>query len=423
MFSKNHVQNFFIKQLTAVLFILILSINTQAAKVDNITKLIFFKKDNIPYAIFQESLFHPTEQSYSKGNLVSRGYSESRISVYNIATGKIIAQKELGRTDSAEACLMLGYTTDNLWIYSLKYKSGLQSLDPLTLNRKISQATIYSKLTQDIGRFKEPDWQHIGNYYAVSSIQHKLIVTNQNNEKFYIDIENYIPEKITEPIVLNPSYNENLKNSVSIQNKEWKFDGFDDMKLINGQDTIDNLTFLYGSFIMEQNPKKLFAYFLDNQEKLTAALEPLQKKPLPSNEEKKAMQAIQLQLDGNKTNINALIGGKNPNPHVLQSNANTFFVYSKDDNSDASVIRISKITINESNGVKVDWEQKISGMFYNVASARNTKAFKHFFGDFAPDFDFRHFELFDNHLIVIYLLQVCSINVETGEVEWSFILK
>jgi len=190
-----------IKNLFTTLFLFIaLSMNINAARVDNIAKVVFFKSNDLPFAAFQEILFHPTTQSYAKGNLVTSGYSESRISIYNLTNGKLIAQKNMGRIDSTEAFILLGYTPDNLWIYSLKYKSGLQSLDPITLERKISQATIYSKLTHTIGSFIMPQWHELKTSYGFSCIQQKLIVTNQQNEQFYIDAETFAPEKITELI-------------------------------------------------------------------------------------------------------------------------------------------------------------------------------------------------------------------------------
>jgi hypothetical protein len=424
MFSYyNHERTKYLKYIALILIQLFVYTGVYATQVDNITKLIFFKNNGIPYAIFQESLFHPTSQTYSKGNTIASGFTESRISVYNLNTGKLSAQKEMGRIDSAEASIVLGLTPSNLWIYSLKYKSGLQSLNPLTLERNISQATIYSKLKDNIGRFIEPDWQQIKKDYGFSCIQQKLIVTNDKNEHFYIDVEQFTSEKITEPLEFNPLYKDNLNSTAYINDSIWKLEGYDNMQLVLNNTTFNNFSFLYGNFILEQNPKHLFDYYANEQEQLSTQIQQLQSEPILSVKQQTEKDLLNQKMNASKRNISALINGKKPSDKLMQPNNHSFFIFSKADENDASVIKISKIELSESNKVSVAWERTISGMFYNVSSARNTRAFKYFFGDFAPNFDFRHFELIDNKLIVIYLMQVCCINIETGAIEWSFVLK
>lgn len=414
--------NYSLKLPAIVLFLILTALTSQAARVDNITQLVFFTVDEVPYAAFQETLYKPTTQSYSKGNMASSGFSESRISVYNLSNGRLIAQKHMGRIDSAEAFLLLGYSPDHLWIYSTHFKSGLQSLHPLTLEKNLSQANIYARLSQPIGRFAEPGWQQLADYYAYSHVQQKLIVTNQDGERFYIDPDNFCPEKISETLVLNPVYSDFLKSSANLKDKTWTLKGYDALKLSDSDEEDYGLSFTHGKFIMEQNPRRLLNYQLSKQENL---IEQLSEWEARTTSEKQGLQVsrIKAELDNAKNEVQQLLTGKKPGSVLLQSSPETFFIYSKNDNTPESLIRISKVRIKNSGKPELVWESAVPGMFYNVATARNSRMFKHYFGDFSPEFNFHHFELVDKHLIVIYLMQVCAINTQTGAVEWSFVLK
>ncbi|MGD9995133.1 MAG: hypothetical protein AB7S69_17675 [Salinivirgaceae bacterium] len=405
-----------------VLFLILTALTSQAARVDNITQLVFFTVDEVPYAAFQETLYKPTTQTYSKGSMASTGFNESRLSVYNLSNGRLIAQKHMGRIDSAEAFLLLGYSPGHLWIYSTHFKSGLQSLHPLTLEKNLSQANIYARLSQAIGRFAEPDWHELADYYAYSRVQQKLIVTNQDGERFYIDPDNFCPEKISETLVLNPEYSDFLKSSASLNDKTWSLKGYDGLKLSDSDEADYGLSFTHGKFIMEQNPRRLLKYQLSRQETL---MEQLAEWEARSASEKQSQQVSRLknELEEAKNEIQVLLTGKKPASKLLQASPESFFIYSRNDDSPESLIRISKVRIKNSGKPELLWETAVTEMFYNVATARNSRMFKHYFGDFSPEFNFHHFELVDKHLIVIYLMQVCAIDTQTGAVEWSFVLK
>jgi hypothetical protein len=423
MFCISDQKTDFILKLPAVILLLILTVLTsQAARVDNITQQVFFTIDQVPYAAFQETLYKPTTQTYSKGSMASTGFNESRISVYNLTNGRIVAQKNMGRIDSTEAFLLLGYSPGHLWIYSTSFKSGLQSLHPITLEKNLSQANIYARLSQPIGRFAEPGWQKLADYYAYSQVQQKLIVTNQDGERFYIDPDNFCPEKISETLVLNPVFSDFLKNAANLKDKTWTLKGYDALSLSDSEAEDYGLSFTHGKFIMEQNPRNLLTYQLNRQENLMEQLAAWESR---STSEKKELQVSRLksELEDTKREVQLLLTGKKPNSILLQASPESFFIYSRNDDTPESLIRISKIRIKNSGKPELLWETAVPGMFYNVATARNSRIFKHYFGDFSPEFSFHHFEMTGNRLIVIYLMQVCAIDTQTGTIEWSFVLK
>ncbi|MCK9207140.1 MAG: hypothetical protein M0P66_08520 [Salinivirgaceae bacterium] len=392
------------------------------ASLDNILKVVIYQQEQNNYLILHESFYHPQSESYSKGNTRSIGYNSSRLSVYDLSNGKLVTQKEMGRMDSTEACLVLGCTPGNLWIYSKKYKSGLQSLNPLTLERKTTQAYIYVHLHYDIGRFVEPDWNEMNQFYGFDRIQQKVIVTNHVQEKYLIDMEKFTAEKMVDPVNINPDYKPNLKSAAKFCGENLKMDGFDWMVIKNSKETYNKTSFLFGQFIIDVNIHRLFLHYLEMQENFQLEIESLSKPNLTDFEVSRKA-ALEYQQSLTKTNLTALFAGRKPDDVLLMPNKESFFVYSKAEDTDASVIQVSKIHCDEKNQMLMEWKTTVPGMFYNISTARNTREFKAYFGDFPPQIDGIHFELVNNQLLIFYLTQVCGIDVNTGKIQWSFSVK
>jgi hypothetical protein len=394
---------------------------SQTAKFDEVLKTIVYKQDGNEYLILHESMYQTKSQSYSKGNIRSSGYNFTRISVYNINNGRLVIQKEMGAVDSAEACLVLGCTDDNLWIYSKKYRSGLQSLHPLTLEKNVSQATIYKNLKQGIGLFIEPVFQELDKNYGFDPIQQKLIITNELNQKYYIDLEIFTTEKINESVNLKFFWKNYLRSAAYFCDSLWKMDGFDKMVLVGNTVKTIEPEFLNGLFIMEQNPVNLFKHYIQLQEQLSSQLSyPEDNQNMPDLDKKTK---LELKLNYTKNNITFILKGTKPDDVLLQPAQKSFFVWSRENEAMESVAKVSRVTSTEYGKFTIDWETPIPGMFFNISTARNTNRFKNQFGDFIPQSDFVQFELVNQRILILYLGQICCLNTETGVVEWAFYIK
>lgn len=393
--------------------VLLIPKSTNASTIDNILNTLFYSHNDSSYLILHESVFHPTSGSYEKGNLRSQGYNSSQISVYNLLNGKLVAQKQMGKIDSTENCILLGCSENNLWMYSKKYKSGLQSLHPLTLKTKITQAQIYKSLKTSIGRFNDAKWQTIRSFYGFDAIQQKLIITNIDNKQYYIDISTFTTQEITEKIILETDYNDYFSESVLFNDTIWKLDGYKEMTLKCGNYEIFKPTFLYGRFILEQNKLKLFNLFFSIQEeRLFRNIED------STTSLQLATQNNMLEISRN--NISNLILGKKPKDILLQTDANSLYIFSKSKDQPDAFINITKLKSDTFGEFTTEWSTSISGMFYNIAQARKTRKFKQYFGDIIPESDYQFIQTFNNKLIVIYLSHVCCINTQNGKTIWKF---
>ncbi len=387
--------------------------NVDSQNVDNILKACFYSQHDTSYLILHESHFHPTSGSYEKGKMWAQGYTTSKILVYNLNNGSLTTQKEMGMMDSTEACFILGCSNNNLWLYSYKHKSGLQSLKPLTLEKNISQATIYKSLNISFGRFIDPNWQDMRQYFGFDPVQQKLIVTNTLRQQYYIDAETFATQPLTEKIELNQPDNNYLEETAVFKDSTWTLDGYEQMNFKCGDITIDQPTFLYGKFIMEQNKLRLFHHFLHVYESNLA----------PQGKSQNTVSEVDsLQIDA-KNNIESLIKGEKPDDVLLQTDPHCFYVYSKSDKVPEADIKISKIRSVKFGEFTEVWSVSPQGMFYNVAQARNTRIFRQYFGDFVPEFNYQLFQVFDNKLVIIYLTQVCCIDINTGKIIFQFRLR
>lgn len=382
----------------------------KAASFDNILKVLFYTENNQEYLILHESLYHVTAGAYKQGNMISQGYNSSRISVFNLQTGHIIAQKDMGPIDSASACVVLGCSPGNLWIYHQKYKSGLQSLNPVTLNRGTSQAKIYNNLKTSIGRFINPEWNNISSYYAFDEIQQKLIVTNTNKQQFYLDIESFTTEPIKDALKPNNEEEKFMVSEVVFKDSVWKLDGYDLLHFKSRTIEVAEPEFLFGQFILEKNKMRLFHFFYNLQENISNIDRPLSEKE-------------QNILEKSQANIKKLIEGEKPDEVLLQPNTNSFFVFSRESKSADALVKISKINSEQFGYFNEVWSVSPPAMFYNVASARNTSKFKKYFGDVYPEFEYKFIQMHNNKLVIIYLLHICCIDINTGDILWYNKLK
>ena len=107
----------------------------------------------------------------------------------------------------------------------------------------------------------------------------------------------------------------------------------------------------------------------------------------------------------------------------MQTDSHSFYVLSKNEDIAEATIKISKVRSTQFGEFTELWSTSPVGMFYNVAQARNTSAFKQFFGTLQPEFNYSFYQIYDNKLVIIYLLQVCCIDIETGKIIWQFRLQ
>ncbi|MBI9066541.1 MAG: hypothetical protein JEZ09_04570 [Salinivirgaceae bacterium] len=385
----------YLKYIVLLVCVFCQSLNAKASinTTEDIVNIVFFNENEINYVAFQIEVFVKKGSSYEQGNLRTEGYNENKLCVFNLNNGELLAEKIMGRQDSLNAIYLIGYSNGNLWIYSKKHKSGLQSLDPLTLDKKISLATIYKTIDNNVGLFIDPEWREISKFYSYNTINNTLILTSSDSISYEMDPNSFSISKTNYKINTKTApKSKSETNNYLLQNISLL--GYKYMKIKWGTTTFENPTFLYGNFINNIQKDKKYLYY----KSLIDTLKDPDKTVL------KNMKALEKGLNADET---------------LLLHKNTFFVVGKSMEAGNAVLNISNLLINSNNTLQKNWDKSISGMFYNVSMARFSNEFKAYFGENVPPNCDAKFFLIDDQLIIIYLLRVCYINANTGEIIWQ----
>ena len=393
---------------------------------NEVHKAIFHSYKDSNYVILHLYNFRPLGGSYEKGNERVSGYNESEILIYNLDSRKLVAQKDFGLNNDISALEILGCSDSILWIYSMHYKSGLQGLNIYSLERKISQAQIYNRLSVWQGRFYDTKWNEINEYFGFNYISNSLIVTNYLKKQFLINTKSFEIEFINPPVLANRKKSD-YQSKVIYSDKD-TLNIFNGLIHKNKVEYLPNNPFFEGSFIAEQNVQKQYTYFnelllffknvLKNSSSMLARVK--------ASKDSEAYEELynnklwyEQKVAETKENIDALIMNKKADKLLLSSDNNSFFILHRNNQSNDSFVTITKLS-NGANKFEVNWETTIPGMFFNIQTARDTKLFKRYFGDFMPENNKIYIEEINDALIIINQMQVCSINSKTGEINWQF---
>lgn len=396
-----------------LLFILTMLLVTITGKsqvrfTDKVFSSFVYTQNDTNYIILHESVYKPENESYDQGLLSGSGSGESKICVYNGHTGKLVTRRNMGNNDSLEVCHVMGISNNILWIYWMKYGSAIQGLNPVTLEREVTMANIYSKTRPAVGTISGIYWRSLAGHFTVEPIDSKIIVTNNQGEKHYIDTRSYVSKPVTEKINMEPA-NYYLNPTIKADSFDLGFTNGNECNItVRGTlgDIVQKkpLKFINPQFIVELNREKLYNYYS------IIKFDLLWKGDLNKAEEKL--------LDETDRNIKALKTGYNADKMPMQPQNGSVLIYHKSDDSDLAVVAITQLSIDTAGQISHDWTVQMPGMFYNIYKSRQSDTFKKIFGQIEPDPYYRYISLTNNKLYVIYLLHVICIDTRTGKIIW-----
>ena len=107
---------------------------------DDIIKARIYDFDGKTCLVMLEAVFQATSKEGGRGLTQITGFNEYRISVYDVLDGRLMARIKAGKQRS-QPTEFLGCTPHHIWFYS--FENGIHSLDPFTLEKKVSQETIF----------------------------------------------------------------------------------------------------------------------------------------------------------------------------------------------------------------------------------------------------------------------------------------
>ena len=115
--------------------------NTMKDRADDVKESIIVKTDNGAFLIIREEIFQAVSKSDNGGFRRISGYTEERISSYDLNTGALIKRIALGEIRENN-CLFLGYADGKLWYKSIDKDIGFHARDPESLEIIVNEEKI-----------------------------------------------------------------------------------------------------------------------------------------------------------------------------------------------------------------------------------------------------------------------------------------
>jgi hypothetical protein len=415
-------------------------------RADDIMCSLIYNDQSGTLIINREEIFQATSKSSGGGMTRISGYSEYRLSAYDIETGKLVARVELGEGQKDGECLIIGLVNGKLWMFSMNPELGFHYRNPRTLAPEKTQPQLIAAAPFSGFNFAIPDWPQISQFYGMDAAHQKIIVTDQSGFRYKYNPEAQTLTKTTEDIIscdnwtsssspLNSSITISSDSSVNLRGeprrmlefdyKPGKFEG----------------SYLKGEFIVTTDLQKLAALQNEQIQQIITIKDSLTKRiksqqelfPIlastngyPSdmnNSERKAYYEISdLKRDTAECNYDLRSlksnGLRSVSNKSITGNSTALIFHCKDV-TDTSRCMLSSVSLISGNNARENWNVLMSRYYFNPDKADELGAFETVMSDGNPEFRYRWFNIHEGKLIMIGQLQMCCIELKTGKLLWD----
>lgn len=414
--------------------------SVMTGEADDIRKARIYNYDGKDYMVMLESVFQATSKSGGRGITTITGFDELRISVYNLHDGSMVARKKQGRLNRIPM-EFLGCTEGNIWCYSKN--NGIHSLDPETLEIKITQETIFERNPELKDNLATCEWYQTGQYFQFNEISRQIILTDNKGFRYFLDPDSLLASKITwEYTPFDPRTTQNFETHISFPPPVISISG--DLRKqirINNTEVNHNLTFFDGKFIADRNAARVAEGIRQRLSANMISLEAIYPKlqELKELNEQRGLRygtpqrdslyrlenflrSTQNDIQRMENSLRQISGSGYTHDYTpfLSPDTTTFLVFhSSGTAKDANVV-ISRIHKKNNLELNEIWSAEIPGLFFNPSAAAETNTFREIFSKGSPEFKFSHIDMEDNFLVIVWMLHVHCLDIETGKILWKF---
>jgi len=410
---------------------------------DNVISSMIYQGEEGNYVICKEAIFQANSKSSKGGFTQISGYNEYRISSYDIQTGKLSARVNMEKGMADGEFIILGETKGKIWIYSINKDLGLHYRNPKTLEvianqEKIAEASSLKTIT-----LPTPSWNDLSQYFTFDLELNKPIVTDAEGFTYYIDPTTFAIEKTNKKFKTRFSAHYFTNNGDIEDDKRISLIG-DTRRIIqlaNQPENGNELSFLFGEFILDNSPykeglrrRKYMGDLMKQKKELEDSVK------LFENTHKKTSRgdyydfgATELDEEAfdnyrNYTNQKGKIESLKRDSVRPQIDSKTFFlsnepatalIYHANIISDTSKLILSKIKLDTNQSIKELWKCKLDNFYYSPSKADRKGAFNIVFSTGDPDFSYQWFDIIGDKLIFISQLQMACIDMKTGKLLWE----
>lgn len=407
---------------------------------DDVKEAVISKTNNGTFLVVKEEVFQAVSKSDKGGFRQISGYTEYRISSYDLNTGQLVKRIELGDRKDNE-CTFLGETNGKLWYKSVNKKTGIHSRDGQTLDiidteEKIIEANPFLK-----NNLSQPEWNSVPRYYGFDILKKTPMVSDNSGYVYYIDpvtlktektdgsLKNFDFDNSCTSTSIKTDANSNVylsgnpRNSINLFSREIKEPSF-----LKGE-------FLKSSNVMnaeDANPE-FFAPFKKEIEKYLRETDSLKKilGEIDTNtSDKYKKTSLKYNLQSAERNIGYIKDKIKYSEDNIKRYADdmyyeiikadkSVFVISQTDVTDQSKVIITKVKLNKDTTVNLQWQTVLNDVYRDPDKGFDKSSFEVVFSKGNPNL--RTMRVVDggDKLILIFMLKATCFDVQSGKILWT----
>ena len=401
--------------------------NVMKDKADNISEFLIAESDGEYFLISKEEIFQATSKSDNNGIRQITGFTEYRLSAYDLNSAQLIKRIEFGDRKTGE-CKLLGYTKGLLWYKSVDPVLGFHARDPKTLDVIITQDIITEVNPFLKGNLSQPEWNSIRNYYGFNSQKNMPVVSDNSGFLFTIDPVSLKAEKTDErleeykydnsclssSVKISPNVNLSLKGSPrnypELSGREFK-----DISFLKGE-IIESSVLIDPSVSSKEFLAPLYKEIREYELQIDSIKKLINNNTANTKFAERNIQNLERKISHANDKIKRESGKES---FSLVTDDGCIFIYSQTDVTDQSKVLISKIKIKDESGMTQIWQSELGNIFVDPEKGMDRSSFDVVFSKGNPDFRTKRAVMGDGKLVIMSMLRAVCIDVDTGKILWE----
>ena len=401
--------------------------NVMEDKADNISEFLIAESNGEYFLISKEEIFQATSKSDNNGIRQITGFTEYRLSSYDVNSGQLVKRIEFGDRKTGE-CKLLGYTKGLLWYKSVDPVLGFHARDPKTLDLVIPQDKITEINPFLKGNLSQPEWNSIRNYYGFNSQINMPVVSDNSGFLFTIDPVSLKAEKTDERLEeykydnrclsssmkISPNVMVSLKGSPrnypDISGKEFK-----DISFLNGE-IIESSVQLDPSVSANEFLKPVYKEISEYELQIDSIKKFINESQVNVKFAERNIQNLERKIKYANDKIKRESGKES---FSIVTEDNCIFIYSRTDVTDQSKVLISKINLKNDKEITRIWQTELSNIFTDPEKGMDRSSFDVVFSKGNPNFSTKRAVMGNGKLVIMSMMRAVCIDVESGKILWE----
>ncbi|HEU4552229.1 MAG TPA: PA2928 family protein [Chitinophaga sp.] len=390
--------------------------------------------------IAHEKVFHATSKSTGNGFTRISGFTNTRLSAYDVKDGHLLVRIVFGG-ESDDACMLLGLTGNQLWCIRKNGQVAIQTIDPRTLQVKATADQLLRQASFLEEHLANPEWYQLPQFFGYD-VGRGVILSDDQGFRYALNPATLQVTKLTDVnYQLPPLQDGGITGQRAIYNDSvvLRLEGNPRNHLVTepGSRSPENDPgFLKGSFLIDRNISRLqqmqtgqlqeVRSLINQQKSMVDSLQSLADS-LRRNKTGANIRSMENTIRDMQNRIDDLVrkaGRITPNrrgntDRLLQTAPDNFFILQASNTNKDAGLRLSLVQWAPGQPLRIHWQNNLTGLFFDASNARETNAFKEVFSGGNPEFTFRWADITQQKLLLTWMLHTTCIDVPTGKVVWQ----